>query len=65
MKGGENAPIYDNLYCPICGKRIMTAVNCQRYRGLVHMEHCEKCSYFLPIFWHCKYYFEHMKSARR
>lgn len=50
-----SAPIYDNLYCPICGKRMMCATNCQRHKATIHMSHCYKCEYFIAEYAHCNF----------
>lgn len=51
----ETRQIHGNTACPLCGKRILCAVDCQRYDAAVHLDHCTKCEYFEPMFWHCLY----------
>ena len=56
-------PIYENIYCPVCGLRMMCAINCQKHRALVHMDHCIECEYFEHKFWQCLYLTKKKRSA--
>ena len=49
----DGAELYDNERCAICGKRMMTTVNCRLHQGDIHMVHCANCEYFQRMFWHC------------
>lgn len=58
----NNRPIHNNVVCPVCGKHILCAADCMRYRAVIHLNHCEQCEYFQPMFWHCT--FAYKKDAR-
>lgn len=54
----EHAPIYDNTICPVCGKFMWSAVNCQKHRAAIHGEHCRGCFYHERLLGHCTYLFK-------
>lgn len=39
--------------CRLCGKSVMTAVECHLHGGAVHEVHCPECEWFSD--WHCLY----------
>ncbi|MBQ8698617.1 MAG: hypothetical protein IJ521_06430 [Schwartzia sp.] len=59
----EHAPIYENTVCPICGRFMWSAVNCQKARAAVHGEHCFQCSYYERWLGHCTYLFRAKRKA--
>lgn len=57
---------FDNMICPVCGHRMMVAVDCPQLGAVIHMEHCYTgCEYFIPEFSHCRYRLHKMNSRRR
>ncbi len=55
--------MYENIICPVCGRRFMVGVLCRQYKGMVCEKHCRKCSHFEPRFFHCIYKERKSKDA--